>query len=150
MQKKWEVKGILLIDDHADHPTEVEATLSALRKHFGKRRIITVFQPHRYTRVSMLKEDIAKPFYLSDIIVLTDIFPAFEKPIEGVSSEKIYEWLKTLNPGKEIVFMRDKRKIPFYLKEKLMCGDLIVLLGPGDIGALAKEIFEALEESKDE
>jgi UDP-N-acetylmuramate--alanine ligase len=98
----------------------------------------------------MLKEDIAKPFYLSDMIVLTDIFPAFEKPIEGVSGEKIYEWLKILNPEKEIVFVKDKRKIPFYLKEKLMCGDLIVLLGPGDICTVAEEIFKILKESKNE
>ena len=150
MQKKWEVNGIMLIDDHADHPTEVEATLSALRKHFGKRRIVAVFQPHRYTRVSMLKEDIVKPFYLADMIVLTDIFPAFEKPIEGVSGEKIYEWLRILNPEKEIVFVKDKRKIPFYLKEKLVYGDLVVLLGPGDIWAVAEEVFEILKESKNE
>jgi UDP-N-acetylmuramate--alanine ligase len=148
MEKKWEKEGILLIDDHADHPTEVTATLSALKKHFPERRIVSVYQPHRYTRVSALKERIAEPFYLSDFIILTDIFGAFEEPIEGISGEKIYDWVKILNPKKEVVFIKDKKDIPGYLIGKLKSGDLLVLLGPGDIGTISGEILDAIEKSK--
>jgi UDP-N-acetylmuramate--alanine ligase len=148
MEKKWESNGILLVDDHADHPTEVKATLKALRMHFPDRRIVSVYQPHRYTRISALKEAVAEPFYLADLIVITDIFSAFEKPIEGISGKKVFDWVKTLNQGKEVYFIKDKNDIPSCLKDKLKSGDLVVLLGPGDIGAISGEILNAIEKPK--
>lgn len=148
MEKKWENKGILLIDDHADHPTEVESTLTALRKNFNKRRIVSIFQPHRFTRVNMLREEVVKPFHLADVLILTDIFSAFEQPIDGISGEQIYEWSRDIYPDKDIYFVKEKKVIPYYLKQKLRSGDLVVLLGPGDIGDLSQDIYKIVEEIK--
>jgi len=144
LETKGEVSGITLIDDHADHPTEVFATLSALRAHFPDRRIISIFEPHRFTRVNALKEEIARPFSLSDVIISTEIYPAFEKAIEGINGEKVHEWIKAYNPRKSVHYISNKDDIPVSVADIAKPGDIIVLLGPGEIGSISSAILSKL------
>ncbi|BAL81306.1 UDP-N-acetylmuramate--L-alanine ligase [Caldisericum exile] len=133
LEYKGNVKGIHIFDDHADHPTEVEATLNALRTHFPRSSIIAIFQPHRYTRVFSLKETIAKPFYLADFVIVLPIYSAFENPIEGITNEKVFDWIKTLNPNKNVFFASKFETAADLVSRIAKPGDIVITLGPGDV-----------------
>jgi len=125
--------GVTLFDDHADHPTEVEATLNAIRSHFPLRKIIAVFQPHRYTRVFALKEAIAKPFYIPDYTIVLPIYSAFEKPIEGITDELVFKWIKEMNPQREVFYAPDFDSAGEMASSIARPGFIVVTLGPGDV-----------------
>lgn len=133
LEYKGSVKGIHIFDDHADHPTEVEATLKALKNHFPNASIIAIFQPHRFTRVFSLKESIAKPFYLADFVIVLPIYSAFENPIEGITNEKVFDWIKTLNPGKNVFFASKFEAVADLVSHIAKPGDIVITLGPGDV-----------------
>jgi len=99
---KFNDNRYLLIDDYAHHPTEKKATLEAVRS--LKNRIIAIFQPHRYTRTKLLLDDFAQAFKLADEVVITDIYPASEPPIEGISGRVVQEKIKEYFPEKEAIF----------------------------------------------
>ncbi len=145
VRRRFEIKGliddILIVDDYAHHPTELKATLSAAREY--ERRIVAVFQPHRYTRTMYLREEFAQAFGLADELILADIYPANEEPIDGVSSELLYRDLfKILN---NVELIRNKEGIVRRLLNILMPGDLILTLGAGDIDKVAQGLKDALE-----
>ena len=145
---KGEINGVTVIDDHADDNVEAEVVLKAVKKHFPNRRIITVFQPHRYSRVNMLREKLGKPFYLADIIITTDIYPAFEKPIEGINGELVNSWVKEQNKEKEVFYaprLADALKI---LEKILKRNDLVVLLGSGDVWSISPHLLNFLKRSE--
>lgn len=143
---KANIDGIYVFDDHADHPAEVEATLSSLRKHFPDERIIAIFQPHRYTRVYSLKEDIAKPFYLADVVFVLPIFSAFEEPINGITSEKVFDWIKSLNPTKDVYFVRDFDMLVTLVSDIAKKNDIVITLGPGNVNFAIDKIVLKLKE----
>jgi len=145
MEIKGEINGITIIDDHADHPTEVEATLNSIKKHFPNRRIVAVFQPHRYSRANALKQNIATPFYAADIIISTDIYPAFESPIEGISGEVINTWIKEKNREKDVFYEEKLKDVTKILQKVLKRNDLVVLLGPGDIENFSPYLMNLLK-----
>jgi UDP-N-acetylmuramate--alanine ligase len=88
-QRRGEAAGITVVDDYGHHPTEIRATLETLRGFAGKRRTLVVFQPHRFTRTQALWEEFCHSFHLADVLLLTDIYPASEEPIPGISSEAL-------------------------------------------------------------
>jgi len=137
-----EKKGILVIDDHADHPTEVKATLASLK--VLKRRIIAVYEPHRYTRMKMLGDKIGTAFDDADIIISLDICPAFEKSIKGITGKKVNEWIKKYNPKKKVFYVKHLEDVFKYLKKIIQPNDLIVTLGPGTIKGLAQKILSSI------
>ena len=137
-----EKRGILVIDDHADHPTEVKATLASLK--VLKRRIIAIYEPHRYTRMKMLGDKVGQAFDEADIIISLDICPAFEKPIKGITGKKVNEWIKKYNPQKKVIYVKERKSILPILKEIIKPNDLIITLGPGTIKGLAQEIVKRL------
>src|SRR5262249_23246194 len=94
LEWKGEVKKIQLYDDYGHHPNEIRATLKALRRKVGERRIIACFQPHRFSRVRDLWEAFASAFEDADLVIMTEIYSAGESPIEGISSERFYAFLK--------------------------------------------------------
>lgn len=134
-KRRFQVVGeyddILVIDDYAHHPTEIEATISAA-KSTGK-RIIAVFQPQRYTRTYFLLEQFSRAFGEADEVILTDIFsPAGEKRIEGVSSARLADMIaKNSNPN--VRYIPDKDEVLTYLTEHVKSGDLVLTMGAGDI-----------------
>ena len=137
-----EKKSILVIDDYAHHPTEIKATLASLK--ILKRRIIAVYEPHRYTRMKILGDKVGQAFDDADVIISLDICPAFEKPIKGITGKKINEWIKKYNPKKKVFYVRRLEDIPKFIKKIIQPNDLIVTLGPGTIKGLAQKIYQSL------
>jgi UDP-N-acetylmuramate--alanine ligase len=140
LEIKFEDKDYLLIDDYAHHPTEIKATLSAL-KNLKFNRLIAVFQPHRYTRTKLLSDEFGKSFDLADYIIVTDIYPAGEQPQEGVSGELIYDKIKERAPSKQIYFL-PKEEIAAHILKIIKPHDLLVTLGAGDIVKICDELVE--------
>jgi len=137
-----EKKSILVIDDYAHHPTEIKATLASLK--ILKRRIIAVYEPHRYTRMKILGDKVGQAFDDADVIISLDICPAFEKPIKGITGKKVNEWIKKHNPKKKVFYVRRLEDIPKFIKKIIQPNDLIVTLGPGTIKGLAQKIYQSL------
>ncbi|MDQ5882981.1 MAG: UDP-N-acetylmuramate--L-alanine ligase [Patescibacteria group bacterium] len=135
-----EKKKILVIDDHADHPTEVKTTLNSL-KVFG-RRIIAIYEPHRYTRMKMLGEKVGQAFGSADVIISLDICPAFEKSIKGITGKKVNDWIKKANLQKPVYYVKELNEVPKFLKKIVKPNDLVITLGPGTIKGLAQKIYQ--------
>lgn len=140
-QLRCENNGIMLIDDYAHHPTEIRAVLGACGGWKGK-RVITVFQPHRYTRTKFLADEFGKCFAGADKVILTDIYAASEKPIKGVSVKILYDKIK--KSGLKDVSVFHKEEIADHIEEISMPGDIILVLGAGDIKKVADELTERL------
>jgi UDP-N-acetylmuramate--alanine ligase len=141
-QIKGEKKGILIVDDYGHHPVEIIATLKAARTGW-ERRIVAVFQPHRYSRTRALFHDFMTAFYDADILILTDIYPAGEDRIEGVEAKALFEGLREYG-HKDVTYLADKREIVEHLLRVVVPGDLVITLGAGDIWQVAEELLDRL------
>lgn len=136
---KIDPQDILVVDDYGHHPTEIKATLSAAKAGWGRRTVV-LFQPHRYTRTRDLMNEFATAFGNADLLVVTDIYPAGEKPVEGVSAEKLFNTI--IEHGhKNVLFVPDKKTIPEKVKELMRPGDMVITLGAGDIWKVGREII---------
>jgi UDP-N-acetylmuramate--alanine ligase len=142
---KAEINDIMVVDDYAHHPTEIRASLTAAREGFG-RRILAVFQPHRFTRTKFLAKELATAFYDADHLVITRIYPAGEDPIPGVTAETIYEAAKEYG-HKDVVFIDKLEDIPRHLAEIVQPQDLVITLGAGNVNTVADKFIELLENS---
>lgn len=143
MQIKGEKKGMTVIDDYGHHPTEIKATLSALRDAWPSRRLVVLFQPHRFTRTKALYNEFCTAFHHADILVLTEIYPASEKPIEGVNAAKLMEGIK--EHGQRQVFMCDTvDELSGAVIPLLLEGDVVVTLGAGNIWQAGEKILDEL------
>src|SRR6185437_14818580 len=98
MEVKGETGGVTVVDDYGHHPTEIQATLSALRERYPRRRLVVLFQPHRYSRTQSLWPEFARSFGQADRVYVLDIYPAGEKPVDGVSSRLIVDALAKTHP----------------------------------------------------
>lgn len=143
-QIKGEKKGILIVDDYGHHPVEIMATLRAARTGWG-RRIVTVFQPHRFTRTKALNNDFLTSFYDADVLIITDIYPAGEDPIEGVHAKSLFEGIREYG-HKNVTYIGDKKEIVEYLLRIVQPGDIVITLGAGDIWQVSDELFIRLDE----
>lgn len=141
-QHQGTVNDISIYDDYAHHPTEIAATLEAARAVNRERRIITIFQPHRYSRTQFLAKDFAKALSQADAIYLLDVFPAGEAPIEGVSSQLIVD---QIDPARHAQVVNDEYLTSGFI-DILKPGDLVLVLGAGSIWKQAPLIVKALEE----
>lgn len=142
-EKKGEAAGITLYDDYAHHPTECRATLAGAKSGW-RRRVVCVFQPHLYTRTRDFYEDFGKSFLLSDVLVVTDIYPAREEPIQGVTGELIVDAAKRFG-HKDAHFLPDKKSVPAYLKSIVKSGDIVITMGAGDIWKYGEEFLKQLK-----
>ena len=142
-QLKADISGIRIIDDYGHHPSEVRATLLAA-KNVQHKRLIVVFQPHRYSRTKFLMEEFIQSLSLADILLITDIYAASEEPIEGVSSEILCEKIKERFPSLEVLYLK-KDKVRGKILEMVRPGDLVITLGAGDIGKLSYELAEGIK-----
>jgi len=143
LEIKFNDKGLMLIDDYAHHPTEIRATLSAIRN-LKQKRVIAVFQPHRYSRTKLLLDEFGKSFDLADYVVVTDIYPASEPPLKGINGRCVYDKIKEHAPDKEIVFL-PKDEIIRHISAVIKPGDLVITLGAGDIVKICDELVERLK-----
>ncbi len=131
-----------VIDDYAHHPTEIRATLDAVRK--LNKRTIAIFQPHRYTRTKALLEDFARSFSMADYVIVTDIYPASEMPLEGITGQLVCDRIKAYDQGKKAVFL-PRHDIVSHVKGLLQPGDVVITLGAGDIIKINHELVESLK-----
>ena len=138
-----DIGGVLVIDDYGHHPTELKATLEAARLGYGReRRVICIFQPHRYTRTLHLHKEFGQAFSDADIVVITDIYSAGEDPIEGVSGELVADEVR--KQGKDISYIAGKEKVANHIMKIVRPGDIIMTVGAGDINITAKDITNRL------
>jgi UDP-N-acetylmuramate--alanine ligase len=139
---KGEPRGITIIDDYGHHPAEIQATIEAIHDSW-KRPLIVIFQPHRYSRTRDLFDDFLTAFEGADRLVLTEIYAAGEDPIDGVTSEALYQGIKRRG-HMEVEFIPDKGQIVERIARKLNPGDIVVTLGAGDIYKVGAALVEAL------
>ncbi len=141
-QIKGEKNGILVVDDYGHHPVEIMATLKAARTGWEK-RVIAVFQPHRYTRTQALFQEFLAAFNDADVLLLTEIYPAGEDPIEGVTAKALFEGIRE-HGHKGVTFLESKKEMVTHLLAILQPGDLVITLGAGDIWQVAEELVNRL------
>lgn len=143
-QPVGEVNDILLFDDYAHHPTEIEATLNAAKNGWPNKRTVAIFQPHRYTRTKLLADSFAKCFKEADEVIITNIFAASEQPIMGISGKTICDELKKAG-NSNVIYINKKDEIPQYLANNLKSGDIVITMGAGDIHKISKETLTRLK-----
>ena len=140
---KGEVNGIIVVDDYGHHPTEVRATLAAAAAGM-ERRVVVVFQPHRYSRTQHLLEEFFTAFNQADKLIVMDIYAAGEKPIPGVSGQVLYEGIKKYG-HKDVTFLPDKQTVADHMTGVLKKGDLMITLGAGDVWKIGEQVLEKLK-----
>ncbi len=135
---KGEFSGVTLIDDYGHHPAEIRATLEAARG-CGYKRLLVLFQPHRYTRTQYLWDDFRSPFNLADVLVMTDIYAAGETPIPGITGEKLAEAVSTAGHKNVVHSSTLQGGIEFMLREARP-GDAVLTIGAGSVGRVTEEL----------
>lgn len=143
---KKKINNIMVIEDYAHHPTEIKTTLDAAKKGWP-RRIIAIFQPHRYSRLSLLMKEFGTAFNEADILIITEIYPAGENPIAGVSGKALYKEILQFG-HKNIYFEQDLKKIPSIVGKLALQKDMIIVMGAGNISSVIPGIIERLGRKK--
>ncbi len=138
-----ERSGILVVDDYGHHPTEIRATLAAAKT--GGRRLVVLFQPHRYTRTAALHEEFARSFYDADVVLLCDIYAASEDPIEGVTSQALAEEIEKFG-HRNVRYVGGVEQGNRALLETAQAGDLVLTLGAGNVWRAGEEFLEAMRQ----
>jgi UDP-N-acetylmuramate--alanine ligase len=144
-QIKGEVNGIMIVDDYGHHPAEIRATLAAAKNGWPERRLVVAFQPHRYTRTKELFSDFVTCFYDADMLVLTEIYAASEKPIEGVTAENLAASIRK-HGQKDVTFISEREKICSHLQGVIREGDIVLTLGAGNLWQIGEELLSRLQE----
>jgi UDP-N-acetylmuramate--alanine ligase len=142
-ERHGEADGVLVVDDYAHHPTEIAAVLVAARTSLG-RRLIVVFQPHRYTRTQQLMDEFGRALAHADEVVLTDIYPASEDPIPGVTVDALADAIHRVVPALPVRIARRIDDVLPALLNVAKAGDAVITLGAGSVGTLPKRVIEAL------
>ena len=133
----------MLVDDYGHHPTEIAATLAAARAGWPEKRVVLVFQPHRYTRTRDLMDDFASVLSEADVAIVLEVYAAGEDPIAGADGRAIARATRTRG-SIEPVFVKSLDELQPVLESVLADGDLVLLMGAGDIGAYAASLPELL------
>jgi UDP-N-acetylmuramate--alanine ligase len=141
-QRIGEAGGITVIDDYAHHPTEIRATLDAARSAFPGRRVVAAFQPHLFTRTRDFAEEFGSALSAADAIFLTEIYPARERPIEGVSATLIES--ATARAGGALAWRGERSDLAEALASRVRSGDVVLTIGAGDITRTGPELLARL------
>ncbi|MBC8458190.1 MAG: UDP-N-acetylmuramate--L-alanine ligase [Deltaproteobacteria bacterium] len=147
LARRFQVKGerddILVLDDYGHHPTEIVATLKAVKECWPERRLIVAFQPHRYTRIKELYDKFVISFNQADILVVTSIYSAGENAINGVTSERLFRGIKE-HGHKEVIHCPQQEEILPALLSVIEPGDVVVTLGAGNIYRVGDQLLKKL------
>ena len=139
-QVRGEAGGVLVIDDYGHHPTEIRATLETLRRRAGERRTVVLFQPHRFTRTQALWDDFCKVFHQADVLLLTDIYPASEEPVPGVTAEALARALGERG-HRQVAWAGDLPSATERLAAQVREGDVVLTLGAGSVWTAGEELL---------
>jgi UDP-N-acetylmuramate--alanine ligase len=140
---RGEVGGVTVVDDYGHHPAEVRATLRGARDAFG-RRVVCLFQPHRYTRTRDLLDEFATAFNDADVLLLTEIYAASEDPIPGVTGQALAEAVRARG-HRDVTFVPERARLAEAARSRVRKGDLVLTLGAGDITNAGPELLALLE-----
>jgi UDP-N-acetylmuramate--alanine ligase len=146
MQKKGEVGGITIVDDYGHHPTEIRATLEAIKQAWPQKRLVVLFQPHRYSRTKALFKEFQTCFHKADYLIMSDIYPASEEPIPGVTGESLLEATR-LHGQRHTSYIGELDNMPEELLPMLQEGDLVLTLGAGNIVKVGEELLALLQKN---
>jgi UDP-N-acetylmuramate--alanine ligase len=148
VQRRFQVRGVVagvtVVDDYGHHPAEIRATLAAAKAGFDA-RVITVFQPHRFTRTKHLRAEFLTAFNQADAVVVMDIYAAGETPIPGVTAADLAEGIRAHGHRHVAYLGSDRARIVEHLREIVRPGDIVLTQGAGDVSQLGPEILHALE-----
>jgi UDP-N-acetylmuramate--alanine ligase len=139
-QVRGEAGGVLVIDDYGHHPTEIRVTLETLRRRAGERRTVVLFQPHRYTRTRALWDEFGRAFHQADRLLVTDIYPASEEPIEGVTAEALVRAIVE-HGHRDADYAGDLAAATARLEEEARAGDVVLTLGAGSVWTAGEELL---------
>ena len=143
LEIKGEKKQILVMDDYGHHPTEIMATLAAVRESYKDKRLIVLFQPHRYSRTKGLFHEFTRAFYQCDILIVLPIYAASEQAIEGVNSQQLCKGIEE-HGHKDVSYAPDFTQALSMITHKVKKNDVVLTLGAGDIYTLGEELVEIL------
>ena len=148
VQRRFQIRGtaggVTVVDDYGHHPAEIRATLAAAKAGFDS-RVVTVFQPHRYSRTLHLRQEFLTAFNQADVLVIMDIYPAGEAPIPGVSAADLAEGIRAHGHRNVTYLGSDRARVVDHVCEISRPGDLVITLGAGDVSQLGSDILRRLE-----
>jgi len=151
VQRRFTVLGeeadVVVVDDYGHHPTEVEVTLEAAQKAYG-RRLVVAFQPHRYSRTKHLFDELTRAFNGADVLLLTEVHAAGEEPIEGADGAALTEAIRA-HGHRDVTFVPDRGQLAAALQKRLCPGDVVLTLGAGSITRTGPELLAALRAHRD-
>jgi UDP-N-acetylmuramate--alanine ligase len=145
LERIGEAGGVLVIDDYAHHPTELAAALRAVQSMYEDRRIVAVFQPHLFSRTRDFAREFGEAVAIADVVFVTDVFPAREDPIPGVTGRMIVD-AATAAGARVVEYVEDVDQVAARLAEVVTYGDVVLTLGAGSIGVVGPTLLQALEE----
>ncbi len=147
LRRRFEVfarlHGVMVVDDYAHNPSKLRAAVHACGTGDAS-RIISVFQPHRYSRTHFLFQELSEAFDATDVLIVTDIYPAGEKPIPGVTAQALSELIRKKSPGTKVYYISSFEEIVDWLCENTMSGDIVMTLGAGNIYKVSRSFAEKL------
>ncbi|MBI1962828.1 MAG: UDP-N-acetylmuramate--L-alanine ligase [Candidatus Rokubacteria bacterium] len=143
-QVRGRARGVTVVDDYGHHPAEIRATLAAAKAGFDC-RVVTVFQPHRYSRTHHLRQEFLTAFNQADVLVVMDIYAAGEAPIPGVTADGLADGIRAHGHRNVTYLGGDRARIVEHLAEIVRTGDLVLTLGAGDVGQLGAELLKRLD-----
>ena len=144
---KGEARGIIVVDDYGHHPTEIDATLRTARLVWPDRRLVTIFQPHRYTRTQALWQEFCPPLLGADVLLLTEVYGAGEPPIAGVSGALIWEGVRALEHP-QALYLPQREDLAAEMLRHARAGDVVLTLGAGDVWKVGEQLLKALQEGE--
>ena len=145
-ERLGEANGVAVIDDYAHHPTEIEATLAAVRSMFPGARVVAAFQPHLYSRTRDFADAFGVSLALADLVYITDVFPAREAPIAGITGETVVTALQRAGQS-DVRYVPEVDALAETLLGELRRGDVLVTLGAGSIEDVGQRVLDGLETS---
>ncbi len=145
-EQRGEAHGVMVYDDYAHHPAEIDATLAAAREAFPGRRLLVLFQPHLYTRTRHLADELASALVAADFACVTEIYGAREQPVQGVSGKIVVDRLASARPGTRVGWAPELDDAAALLVRRARAGDVVLTLGAGDVDRAASTILERLAE----
>jgi len=148
VQRRFTIRGerddVLVVDDYGHHPAEIVTTLAGARRSYPQRRVVAICQPHRYTRVRALQDAFAQAFNDADEVLITDIYPAGEAPLPGISGEGLATAIRR-HGHKAVRYSGSLEQTSAQLREIVTPGDLVITLGAGDVWRVGAELLEPEE-----
>ncbi|HEX8795336.1 MAG TPA: UDP-N-acetylmuramate--L-alanine ligase [Polyangiaceae bacterium] len=136
---------VMIVDDYGHHPAEIQATLDAAQRGFD-RRVVVAFQPHRYTRTHLLFDEFTRAFNDADVLYVTEVYAAGEKPIEGATGKALADAIRA-HGHHAVSYVPDRKQLSRTLRDAIEPGDIVIALGAGDINASARELLAMLEQA---